>query len=76
MTPQRLALFLVVSLAGGLALVLMEALNDLGATEYLGVRTLTVSAYQTWLQRSSLAGAAEILDHPNRLPARDRERHG
>ena len=48
------------ALAGGLALVLMEALNDLGATEYLGVRTLTVSAYQTWLQRSSLAGAAEI----------------
>lgn len=48
------------ALAGGLALVLMEALNDLGATEYLGVRTLTVSAYQTWLQRSSLTGAAEI----------------
>lgn len=48
------------ALAGGLALVLMEALNDLGATEYLGVRTLTVSAYQTWLQRASLAGAAEI----------------
>jgi iron(III) transport system permease protein len=48
------------ALAGGIALVAMEALNDLGATEYLGVRTLTVAAYQTWLQRSSLTGAAEI----------------
>ncbi|MEZ5923646.1 MAG: iron ABC transporter permease [Hyphomicrobiaceae bacterium] len=48
------------ALAGGIALVLMETLNDLGATEYFGVRTLTVTAYQTWLQRSSLAGAAEI----------------
>ncbi len=48
------------ALAGGIALVLMEALNDLGATEYLGVRTLTVAAYQTWVQRSSLSGAADI----------------
>ncbi|MEZ5775081.1 MAG: iron ABC transporter permease [Hyphomicrobiaceae bacterium] len=48
------------ALAAGLALVLMECLNDIGATEYLGVRTLTVTAYQTWLQRSSLAGAAQI----------------
>lgn len=48
------------ALAGGIALVLMEALNDLGATEYLGVRTLTVAAYQTWVQRGSLAGAADI----------------
>lgn len=48
------------ALAGGIALVLMEALNDLGATEYLGVRTLTVAAYQTWVQRNSLSGAADI----------------
>ena len=48
------------ALAAGLALALMECLNDLGAVQYLGVSTLTVSIYVTWLQRSSLAGAAQI----------------
>jgi len=38
----------------------LEALNDIGATEFLGVRTLTVSIYSTWLNRSSLPGAAQI----------------
>jgi iron(III) transport system permease protein len=35
-------------------------MNDLGAVQYLGVSTLTVSVYATWLQRSNLAGAAQI----------------
>lgn len=48
------------ALAVGLALALLEALNDIGATEYLGVRALTVSVYTTWLNRGSLAGAAQI----------------
>ena len=48
------------ALAAGVALVLMECLNDLGAAQYLGVETLTVSIYTTWLQRSDLAGAAQI----------------
>ena len=48
------------ALAAGAALALMECLNDLGAVQYLGVSTLTVSIYATWLQRSSLAGAAQI----------------
>ena len=48
------------ALAAGVALALMECLNDLGAVQYLGVATLTVSIYVTWLQRSSLAGAAQI----------------
>jgi iron(III) transport system permease protein len=38
----------------------MEAMNDIGAVEYLGVRTLTVSIYTTWLNRGSLGGAAQI----------------
>jgi iron(III) transport system permease protein len=38
----------------------MECLNDLGAAQYLGVQTLTVSIYTTWLQHSNLAGAAQI----------------
>ncbi len=48
------------ALAAGLALALMECMNDLGAVQYLGVQTLTVSIYATWLQRSSLGGAAQI----------------
>ena len=48
------------ALAAGVALALMECLNDLGAVQYLGVQTLTVSIYATWLQRSSLGGAAQI----------------
>lgn len=48
------------AIAVGVMLALMEALNDIGAVEYLGVRTLTFSIYDTWLNRSSLAGAAQI----------------
>lgn len=44
----------------GTSLALMEALNDIGASEFLGVRTLTVSIYATWINRSSLPGAAQI----------------
>lgn len=48
------------ALAAGLTLVLLEALNDIGATEYLGVRSLTLSIYTTWANRGSLPGAAQI----------------
>lgn len=48
------------ALAAGVALALMECLNDIGAVEYFGVNTLTASVYSTWLERSSLAGAAQI----------------
>lgn len=48
------------ALVAGLALALMECLNDIGAVEYLGVNTLTVSVYATWIERSNLPGAAQI----------------
>ncbi len=48
------------AIAVGTALALMEALNDIGASELLGVRTLTVSIYSTWVNRADLAGAAQI----------------
>ncbi len=48
------------AIAVGTSLALMEAINDIGAAELLGVRTLTVSVYSTWVNRSSLAGAAQI----------------
>ncbi len=48
------------ALVAGVSLALMECLNDIGAVEFLGVNTLTVSVYNTWLERGSLAGAAQI----------------
>src|SRR6201991_2990406 len=48
------------ALAVGAARVSLKTLNDIGASEYLGVRTLTVSVFTTWLNRGSLAGAAQL----------------
>jgi iron(III) transport system permease protein len=48
------------AVAIGASLALMEALNDIGAAEFLGVRTLTVTVYTTWVTRSDLAGATQI----------------
>jgi len=48
------------AVAVGLSLVLLETLNDIGASEFLGIQTLTVSVYSTWVSRSDLAGAAQI----------------
>lgn len=48
------------ALIAGVALVMMECLNDIGAVEYLGVETLTATVYATWVERRSLGGAAQI----------------
>ena len=48
------------AIAVGLSLVLMETLSDIGASEFLGVRTLTVSVYTAWVSRSDMPGAAQI----------------
>jgi iron(III) transport system permease protein len=48
------------ALAAGLTLVAFETLNDIGASQHLGVQTLTVAVYSTWLNKGSLAGAAQL----------------
>lgn len=48
------------AMALGVSLALLETLNDIGASEFLGVRTLTLSVMTTWLNRGSLSGAAAI----------------
>lgn len=48
------------AIAVGVALALLETLNDIGASEFLGVQTLTVAVYSTWVTRSDLPGAAQI----------------
>jgi len=64
---NRLRVFLRVAvplarpaIAVGVSLALMEALNDIGASEFLGIRTLTVAVYTTWVVRLSVEGAAQI----------------
>lgn len=63
----RMGVFFRVSLplarpavAIGVSLALMETLNDIGASEFLGIRTMTVAVYTTWITRSDLVGAAQI----------------
>lgn len=48
------------ALAVGVSLALLETLNDIGASEFLGIQTLTVAVYTTWITRSDLAAAAQI----------------
>ena len=44
----------------GVTLALMEAINDIGAMEYLGVETLTFSVFSIWLNQNDMAGAAQL----------------
>lgn len=48
------------AIAVGLSLVLMEALNDFGTVDFFAVRTLTAGLFDTWLNLSSIGGAAQI----------------
>lgn len=48
------------AIAAGAALAVMETLNDVGAAEFLSINTLTAAVYSTWVNRSDLAGAAQI----------------
>ena len=48
------------AIAVGLALVLMETLNDYGTVDYFAVRTLTAGIYDVWLGMGNLGGGAQI----------------
>ncbi len=48
------------ALAAGVALALMETLNDIGAVEILGIKTFSFAIYETWLNRDSLGGAVQL----------------
>ena len=48
------------AIAIGIALVMMEALNDFGAVEYFAVQTLTTGIFTVWLEASNVGGAAQI----------------
>ncbi len=44
----------------GMALALMECLNDFGTVDFFAVRTLAAGLYDVWLSMGSLGGAAQI----------------
>lgn len=48
------------AIAGGLVFVLIETLNDIGAAEYLGVRTPSLLVRDQWLNRGDLGGASGL----------------
>nr|WP_298415845.1 iron ABC transporter permease [uncultured Halomonas sp.] len=48
------------AIAVGLALTLMEALNDFGTVDYFAVRTMTAGIFNVWLNMGSVRGAAQI----------------
>lgn len=48
------------AIAVGVTLAVLEAINDIGAVNFFGVRTLALGIYTTWLGRGDLGGAAQI----------------
>lgn len=64
-TPRQAFFRLILPMARpaiviGVVLALLETLNDIGASEFLGIQTLTTSIFNTWVARSNLGGAAQI----------------
>lgn len=48
------------SIAAGLALVLMETLNDFGTVDYFGIQTFTTGIYRTWFGLGDRIAAAQL----------------
>ena len=48
------------AIAAGVAIVMMESVNDFGTVDYFAVQTLTTGIFTTWLESNSAAGAAQI----------------
>lgn len=48
------------SIIAGLALVLMETLNDFGTVEFFGISTFTTGIYRTWLGMGEHTAAAQL----------------
>ncbi|QFU08094.1 Putative 2-aminoethylphosphonate transport system permease protein PhnU [Rhodobacteraceae bacterium THAF1] len=48
------------AIAAGMAVVMMETVNDFGTVEYFGVQTLTTGIFTVWLEGGNAGGAAQI----------------
>ena len=63
--PQSVFWYVALPLArpaiiGGLALVIMETLNDYGAVKHFGVPTFTTGIFRTWVSMGDLPGALRL----------------
>ncbi|WP_226782710.1 ABC transporter permease [Oceaniglobus trochenteri] len=48
------------AIAAGMAIVMMETVNDFGVVEYFSVQTLTTGIFTVWLETGNAGGAAQI----------------
>lgn len=48
------------AIAAGVAVVMMETVNDYGTVDYFAVQTLTTGIFSVWLQGGNLGGAAQL----------------
>lgn len=48
------------SIAVGVAIVMMETVNDFGTVDFFAVQTLTTAIFGVWLQMGNVGGAAQI----------------
>ncbi|WP_233252646.1 iron ABC transporter permease [Maritimibacter sp. 55A14] len=48
------------AVAAGVAIVMMETVNDFGTVEYFAVQTLTTGLFSVWLESYNAGGAAQI----------------
>ncbi|WP_237061336.1 ABC transporter permease [Loktanella sp. M215] len=48
------------AIAAGVAVVMMETVNDFGTVDYFAVQTLTTGIFSVWRQGGNLGGAAQI----------------
>lgn len=48
------------AIAAGVAIVMMESVNDFGTVDYFAVQTLTTGIFSTWLETNNAGGAAQI----------------
>ncbi|MGH1454890.1 MAG: ABC transporter permease [Paracoccaceae bacterium] len=48
------------AIAAGMAIVMMETINDFGTVDYFAVQTLTTGIFSVWLQSNNAGGAAQI----------------
>ena len=48
------------AIAVGLAMAMMETLNDYGTVDYFAVRTLSTGLYDVWLRMNNLGGGAQV----------------
>ncbi|KUF10323.1 ABC transporter permease [Pseudoponticoccus marisrubri] len=48
------------AIAAGVAIVMMETVNDFGTVDYFAVQTLTTGIFTVWLEANNAGGAAQI----------------